>query len=140
MRILAIDDEPCLLRLYPRALRAYEVVALGPDEALELLSTDRDFDMVLCDFNLPRKDGRRFHDRLLEKAAELEDRLVFCTGGGCDAEGWRILEARPDRVVYKPFDGAQLRAFVERIAGVGRARRALRESECPNAASSSCST
>jgi DNA-binding response OmpR family regulator len=113
---LAIDDEPCLLRLFPRALRNHDVVALGPDDALRLLEEDRAFDLVLCDLNLPRANGRWFHDRLLELAAELADRILFCTGGGCSSEGWQILEASPERVVYKPFDGRQLRAAVERFA------------------------
>lgn len=116
MRILAIDDEPCLLRLYPRALRSHEVVALCPEDALERVLYDSAFDMVLCDLNLPRQGGRWFHERLIDRASVLKERMVFCTGGGCDAEGWRILEAAPERVVYKPFDAAELRALVERVA------------------------
>lgn len=116
VRILAIDDEPFLLRLYPRALRSHEVVALPPEDALERVLYDADFDMVLCDLNLPRQGGRWFHERLIDRAASLRHRMVFCTGGGCDAEGWRILESAPERVVYKPFDGAELRALVDRVA------------------------
>mgnify|MGYP006289788055 CR=1 FL=1 len=108
MRILAIDDEPFLLRLYRRALRRHEVVAVGPEEALELVAIDPGFDVVLCDFNLPRRDGRWFHERLIERASALRDRMVFCTGGGVDEEGWRILESTSRRVVYKPFDNADL--------------------------------
>lgn len=115
VRILAIDDEPSLLRLYPRALRNHEVVALAPDEALEWVKSDHAFDLVLCDLNLPRIEGRWFHDRLIDNATELSARMVFCTGGSCDDEGWKILESSQGRVVYKPFDGRQLRAQVERI-------------------------
>lgn len=115
MRILAIDDEPCLLRLYPRALRQHEVVAVGPEQALALVESDDAFDVVLCDLNLPREGGRWFHDRLAQIAQRLKNRMVFCTGGGLNAEGWRILEQDPSRVVYKPFDSRQLRAAVDRL-------------------------
>lgn len=117
VRILAIDDEPYLLRLYPRALRGHEVVALKPEEALARITEDTAFDIVLCDLNLPRHAGRWFHEHLVERAACLAGRLVFCTGGACTPEGGRILEASPERVVYKPFDGPELRATIARVAG-----------------------
>ncbi|MEO1234211.1 MAG: response regulator [Myxococcota bacterium] len=115
MRILAIDDDSGLLRLYPRALRGHEVIAVGPEEALELMKEDDRFDVVICDLNLPRYGGRWFHERLVERARHLADRVVFCTGGGCDVEGWNILESAPDRVVLKPFDSDHLRAVVARL-------------------------
>lgn len=115
MRILAIDDEPCLLRLYKRALRRHEVIAVGPDEALSLVTEDNAFDVVICDFNLPRQDGVWFHERLVQMAQGIADRLIFCTGGGVDSEGWQILEATPQRVVYKPFDASALRDAIEQV-------------------------
>ncbi len=116
VRILAIDDEPGLLRLYARALRAHEVVALAPEDALAHVAEDRAFDLVLCDLNLPRQAGLWFHECLADRAPELESRLVFCTGGGVDGDSHRILAAAGGRVVYKPFDGPELRALVEQFA------------------------
>lgn len=115
MRILVIDDDPGLLRLYPRALRGHDVVAVGPDAAIELVEKDTRFDVVICDLNLPRQGGQWFHDRLIDRARVLEGRVVFCTGGGYDAEGWEILESAPERVVLKPFDNQHLRAVVARL-------------------------
>lgn len=120
MRILAIDDEPCLLRLYPRALRDHEVLALSPEEALVRIGSDADFDLVICDLNLKKVEGQWFHERLVSVARTLKERIIFCTGGAQDAEGHKILELARGRVLYKPFDSAQLRAAVARLAGEGR--------------------
>ena len=82
-RILVVDDDVTLLRAYRRYLgrRHDVVVAYGGEEALALLATDDNFDLILCDLMMPGLDGVGVHERLRRQQPHLLDRLVFCSGG-----------------------------------------------------------
>ena len=77
-RILVVDDEPDLeplvLQKFRRQIRDGSVnfmFARDGVEALELIGTNPDIDMVVTDINMPRMDGLS----LLEKLQEAEERL-----------------------------------------------------------------
>lgn len=108
MRILIIDDEPFLLALYRRVLRQHEVTAVGPEQALPLIEAIDRFDVILCDFNLPDQNGQSFFDFLCSKGHNVAERVILCTGGGVDEEGWLQIRAH-HHVVYKPFSTQALK-------------------------------
>ncbi|HWO12567.1 MAG TPA: ATP-binding protein, partial [Polyangiaceae bacterium] len=82
-RILVIDDDMTLLRAYRRYLgrRHDVVVAYGGEEALAVLATDDNFDLILCDLMMPGLDGVGVYERLQRVHPHLLERLVFCSGG-----------------------------------------------------------
>jgi len=82
-RILVVDDDVTLLRAYRRYLgrRHDVVVAYGGEEALALLATDDNFDLILCDLMMPGLDGVGVYERLRRQQPHLLDRVVFCSGG-----------------------------------------------------------
>lgn len=112
VRILAIDDEPFILALFRRALRRYEVTAVEPKQALKL--EPRDFDVIVCDFNLPKQQGQRFHRYLVGGSKQLARRVILCTGGSMDEDGWKLLESEP-WVLYKPFSNEALHQAIRRV-------------------------
>lgn len=116
MRILAIDDEPVLLRLYARILRDHEILTVEPEAGLEILATDTDFDLVLCDLNATTELGEFVAREIQRCAPQLVTRIAICTGGSFDRLGGELLASFGQRVVYKPFDAAGLRCFVESFA------------------------
>ena len=66
-RILAVDDEPALVRVMVRRLTLLGYSARGtssPEEVPALLAQE-DFDLVITDFNMPKMNGvelaRRLH-------------------------------------------------------------------------------
>ncbi|SDD88124.1 response regulator [Aquimonas voraii] len=61
-RVLAVDDEPNILRALNRSLYgAVELVtAVGPEEGLRTLESDPAFDIVLSDMRMPGMDGVAF--------------------------------------------------------------------------------
>jgi response regulator RpfG family c-di-GMP phosphodiesterase len=67
-RILLVDDEPLLLNSYQRTLRhqfSFDLASSGP-EALERVSSGKEYAAVLSDLRMPEMDGlellRRIHD------------------------------------------------------------------------------
>ena len=104
-RILIIDDEPALRATLAALLSEhYEVHAVaGPSEALELLSTIADFDMVLCDVMMPGNTGIEMLEAIRERHAGLTDRLVFMTGGTIGVRAQQFLEQSTNRQLRKPF-------------------------------------
>jgi PAS domain S-box-containing protein len=112
-RVLAIDDEPQVLRSIQRALGAHEVVVAdcGRD-ALSRLATDEAFDVILCDLMMGDMTGMDLHAQLRKRSAELAGRIVFMTGGVFTDGARDFLAGIPNVCIEKPFDLAALRAMV----------------------------
>ena len=112
-RVLVIDDEELLLRALAQALGdQHEVVtAYGGGAALELLARDRDFDLVVCDLQMPGVDGIAVHEALESAEPVLASKLVMMSGGAVTARAREFLESGSVRVIRKPIDIAQLLAI-----------------------------
>lgn len=104
-RVLFIDDEPLLLKSIAEMLDSEVdlVTALGGDAALELLGRDRNFDLVICDLQMPRTDGAAIHAALETTAPELVSRLVIMSGGAVTARARQFLERVRPRLLPKPL-------------------------------------
>ena len=112
-RVLAVDDEPQVLRSIQRALGAHEVVVAdcGRD-ALSRLATDQAFDVILCDLMMGDMTGMDLHAELHRRSTDLAARIVFMTGG-VFTDGVRdFLAGVSNACIEKPFDLVALRAMV----------------------------
>lgn len=122
LRILAIDDDPLVLKAIARLLRPHDVEAVDdPLVALVQLDAGAEYDVIICDLFMVRRSGMALFDQVTKLRPELADRFVFLTGNG--GEEIEAFLARPEiRVVRKPFDYKLLRDVVE---AVGRTTRGL---------------
>jgi PAS domain S-box-containing protein len=112
-RILVIDDEPHVGAAVRRVLVQHEIVAMtSARKALELLATDRAFDMVFCDVAMPDGSGQDFYEGLEKIAPELVSRLVFMSGGAFTPALTEFLRTVPRPCLAKPFAVADLREYV----------------------------
>jgi two-component system, NtrC family, sensor kinase len=114
LRILVIDDEVILIRAYRRLLgRCHEVVASsGGEEALSILASDRNFDVILCDLMMPGTDGVDIYEALERMHPELVERVAFVTGGPTSARAQNFLR-RPGIVsLDKPISSAALAHYI----------------------------
>jgi CheY-like chemotaxis protein len=121
-RVLVIDDEVAVGRTIQRLLGdRHEVVALASGaEAIELMRSGADFDVILCDMSMPEVTGIDVYVRATESRSELADRFVFMTGGSFAQSTREFLDRSLNETIDKPFDLAVLRAVVRaRVPQVG---------------------
>lgn len=113
-RILIIDDEPLLgqtLRFAFQEKHDVEVVANGRD-AIERLSQNADFDLVLCDLMMPDVSGEQVYRAVAERAPRLLPRFVFMTGGAFTERAQEFLARFGGRQLEKPFNIDEIEALL----------------------------
>ena len=119
-RILAVDDDPTVLRYVRDALSRAgyaPVVTTDPEEALRILESDRPR-LVLLDLMLPGSDGIELMKSILDIA---EVPVIFLSAYGRDEIIARAFEAGATDYMVKPFSPTEL---VARVRGALRRRMA----------------
>ncbi|HYE13975.1 MAG TPA: response regulator transcription factor [Pyrinomonadaceae bacterium] len=122
MRILLVEDEPDAARLLAKGLReeAYAVdLAADGEKALEQAATN-DYDLVILDVMLPRKNGFEVCRELRASGSAVPVLMLTAR----DAVGDRVagLDSGADDYLPKPFDFDELLA---RVRALLRRRPAL---------------
>ena len=110
-RILAVDDDPVVLRYVRDALSraGYAlVVTTDPDEALRIVESDRPR-LVLLDLMLPGSDGIELMKSILDIA---DVPVIFLSAYGRDEIIARAFEAGATDYMVKPFSPTELVARV----------------------------
>jgi len=102
--ILVVDGDPHMLRAYARILSGEHrlIVARDACEAIELLESGSEANVVLSELDFPELDGVGFHRWLLEHRPQLAEAFVVITAGGTNAEQRAFLESSGPTVLYKP--------------------------------------
>ena len=119
-RILAVDDEPQILRIVRNTLSeaGYTPIVTGsPDEVERLVEAEKPH-LVLMDLRLPGADGIELMKRIL-KTTDVP--VIFLSGHDGDQDVVRAFEAGADDYIVKPFSPTEL---VARIEAVMRRREA----------------
>jgi PAS domain S-box-containing protein len=113
LRILFVDDEVALGRSVSRLLTRHEVhVESTCAGALELLATDRSFDLIMLDLMMPEMSGAALYQTIVERWPELESRITFVSGGAVSQESRTILSEHPERFLAKPFSRKEISRFI----------------------------
>ena len=123
-RVLAIDDEALLLKAFQRMLVSHHDIEtkLGAREALRYFGQDRQFDVVLCDLQMPDMSGVELYASVKQQWPELAERFIFITGGAFSAEARRFLEDPNIACINKPFQLRELLELIEARTGGGQAQ------------------
>ena len=118
-RILVVDDEPDLEPLVLQRMRRqirrgeYEFVfARDGVEALEMLTEDKEIDMVVSDINMPRMDGLTLLQQIQDVSPDIRAIIISAYG---DMENIRTAMNRGAfDFVTKPLDFQDLRLTIQR--------------------------
>lgn len=80
--VLVIEDEIMSVGMLREYLESggYSVCFANDGEEGLLRVRERNFDCILCDYNLPKKNGLDFYRDLQKEAPEVAGRVVFMTG------------------------------------------------------------
>ena len=116
-RILVVDDEQPVQQLLDRTLRSegYDVVpALDGEQALDEISR-QSFDLVMLDVMLPKLDGWRVAEALLEDPTTGEIPIVFLTARAELRDQARGLELGGIDYITKPFNPVELADVIREL-------------------------
>ncbi len=120
-RVLIVDDEPAFVRVCIKALER-ECDAEGVTRAaraLELIA-DGDFDLILCDLQMPGMSGEELFQQARQQAPASAERFVFLTGARTPTQ-LAFLETVDNLQLQKPLDVPLLRDWVrQRLVSLGR--------------------
>ncbi len=104
-RILIVDDEPLLLRAMSDLLASAHdvVVAQSGRQALDLLRSDRAFDVVVADLMMADVNGMELYEAVRVDHPGLEERILFMTGGAFTLRARDFLAEVSNPRIEKPF-------------------------------------
>ncbi|MFC1674828.1 response regulator [Candidatus Omnitrophota bacterium] len=114
IRILVVDDEPDIRDIIKTALseEGYEVIeAKDGEEALKAIH-DKDPDLVLLDYRIPKIDGREVCRRIKKDILMSHLPIIMVTGSGEVDDKVGGIDAGADDYIVKPFDPKELLARV----------------------------
>lgn len=136
MKILIVDDDPCIARGIKRGLIGDEVAVCDSAEAALAAVADAEaigvpFDVVLTDMKMPGMSGLDVIAALRARTRQGAPILILMTGDDDTAMNAVVADA----VLVKPFHAVSLREAIahvqERWGQAGRQRRASRASIRP---------
>ncbi|MEW5847266.1 MAG: response regulator [Myxococcota bacterium] len=135
-QVLVVDDEPLMGRTVRRTLGAqHEVTCFTSARlALEELLSGKTYDVVVCDLMMPEMTGMDLYAALQRAAPAVVPRMIFLTGGAFTASAREFLARMPNLCIEKPFEPAQLKTAVQRMAEQSRGDAAF-PAGAPGAAS-----
>jgi PAS domain S-box-containing protein len=115
-RVLIVDDEPAVGRALRRILREHDVeLATSGRQALERLTADSSFHVVLCDVMMPDLTGKDLYETIQQGGSGLDKRFVFVSGGAFTPGARDFLARVPNPTLEKPFDEAAVKRVVREL-------------------------
>jgi len=118
--ILAVDDEPSMLRLLEISLRqaGYQpLTARDGREALELIRT-REVDCVVSDLHMPRMDGLQLLKEIRQTDVELP--VIIVTAQGEVRSAIEAMKSGASDYILRPFDLEELELAIQRALSFSR--------------------
>jgi PAS domain S-box-containing protein len=119
-RVLIVEDEVALADLVSIYLRdhGHEIVAEYDGNAGLATALAQDFDLIICDLQLPGLNGDELLPELLQQRPELNERVVIITGDVLTPRTREFFEKTGLVHMHKPFELEQLSELVAaRMAG-----------------------
>ncbi|RKY31479.1 MAG: diguanylate cyclase response regulator [Candidatus Omnitrophota bacterium] len=116
-KILVVDDDPDILDVLEITLSQenYEILkALDGEEALEIIKS-KNLDLVLLDYNMPKKDGRQVCQEVKKDLLLSHLPVIMLTGKGEISDKIHGLDAGADDYIVKPFEPKELLARIRMV-------------------------
>jgi len=116
-KLLVVDDEKNLRLVVQKemARQGHEVETAADGEAAWELLESRDFDVLLCDINMPRLDGMGLLRRVREKSSNPPE-IIMLTGQGTVETAIESMKLGAYDYLTKPYRIAELSALVDQAS------------------------
>jgi len=117
IKILIVDDEPDIRDVLRITLEdeKYEVFEAGNGEEALAFIQKKLPDLVLCDYKMPRMDGREFCRQIKKDILLRHLPVIMVTGKGEITDKVEDIEAGADDYIVKPFEPKELIAHIRML-------------------------
>ncbi|MGH7440288.1 MAG: ATP-binding protein, partial [Polyangiaceae bacterium] len=117
-RVLFVEDDPGLRRAVGSLLRRHHdvVEAADGEEAIAVLRSSSDIEVILCDLMMRGIDGVGVYEAVCADFPELRGRFAFVTGGAFTEDAKKIIVSGQVPVLQKP---CTLQAICTMVATLG---------------------
>ena len=116
-KILVVEDEDSILKLVRKILSRDDceiVETVDGEEAFAEIQKDH-FDLIVCDYRLPKMDGRVLYEKIREVKPECAKRFLFITGSTYDDELGQFFKDNEIPHLLKPFRKEHLLGLATRM-------------------------
>ena len=122
MRLLVVDDSSTMRRIIKNTLQrlGYDDVLEAENgvEAWEILSTKRDIDILITDWNMPEMNGLELVKKTRADAHYEDIPIIMVTTERGKAEVITALKAGVNNYIVKPFTPQVLKEKLEAVLGL----------------------
>jgi len=121
LHAMVIDDEASILEMVGEALGEMNcrTTLLNDSSDVEDALDGKEFDFVMCDLKMPRRNGLEIYRLIRRKRPKLAERFVLMTGNFADA-GPQMPELASVPILLKPFSLKSLREALAQVLQNGR--------------------
>ena len=118
-KILIVDDSQLIHSMYRLVLNRYKsckiVDAMNGLEALDVLSRESDFDLILLDINMPVMNGLQFMEKIKKENLYGYVPIVVISTEGKEEDTLMALKLGAAGYVVKPFKPNMLYELIDKI-------------------------
>ncbi|MDA8432247.1 MAG: response regulator [Nitrospiraceae bacterium] len=118
-KLLIVDDSQLIHSMYRLVLNRYEGCkifdAMNGLEALDILSRENNFDLILLDINMPVMNGIQFMEKLKKENIYRQTPIVVISTEGREEDTLRALKLGAWGYVVKPFKPHMLYELIDKV-------------------------
>ncbi len=118
-KILIVDDSQLIHSMYRLVLNRYNgcriVDAMNGLEALDVLSRESDFDLILLDINMPVMNGIQFMEKIKTENIYRQIPIIVISTEGKEEDTLRALKLGAWGYIVKPFKPNMLYDLIEKV-------------------------
>ncbi|HYQ48552.1 MAG TPA: response regulator [Thermodesulfovibrionales bacterium] len=118
-KLLVVDDSQLIHNMYRLVMNRYQgckiLDAMNGLEALDILSKEKDFDIILLDINMPVMNGIQFMEKLHNENLCRDIPIIVISTEGREEDTLRALKLGAAGYVVKPFKPHMLHELIEKI-------------------------
>ena len=115
LKILAVDDEPHMLKLLERIIMEktqYEATTISNSLEVEEVLSDQQFDLIISDLRMPGMDGMDILRFVREH--QRDELVIIITAFGSLESATRVMELGAFDYITKPFKKEQIIYTIDR--------------------------
>ena len=113
--ILLVEDQQSIAGFMQAILapRGHEIDMVTDGESALTRVKEKDFDIIICDYHLPKMDGRSLYEKVRQYKEREAKKFFFITGSSLDESMSHFFSENKLRCLMKPFTAEDLLSLID---------------------------